>query len=174
MDFSAIIKAVAPWIGTALTGPLGGLAVGLACDALGVEEKTTKALKQGLSGATPEQLVALQQADLAFAAKMQELGIAQVKDLEAMAVADRKDARAMQSATGSKIPATLSVLVTVGYFAVLGGMLVGWLQASDSQALLLLLGSLSTAWGMVMAFWFGSTAGSGRKTELLARTEPIR
>jgi hypothetical protein len=39
--------------------------------------------------------------------------------------------------------------------------------------MLLMLGSLSTGWGVVMAFWFGTTAASGRKTELLAQAPAI-
>jgi len=37
-----------------------------------------------------------------------------------------------------------------------------------------MLGSLSTAWGMVMAFWFGTTAGSAQKNELLANSMPTK
>ncbi|GLR26496.1 hypothetical protein GCM10007875_15860 [Limnobacter litoralis] len=74
----------------------------------------------------------------------------------------------MQKTVRSKIPAVLSVLVTLGFFGLLIGMMTGYLHVSDSQALLLMLGSLSTGWGAVMAYWFGTTHDSGRKTELLA------
>ena len=66
MDFTTIIKTVAPWIGTALGGPLGGMAVTAAANALGLSDKTTEGLKTALSGATPEQLLALKEADQAF------------------------------------------------------------------------------------------------------------
>ena len=66
MDWTTIFKTVAPWIGTALAGPLGGMAVTAAADALGLSEKTTDAIKQAVSGATPEQMLALKQADQAF------------------------------------------------------------------------------------------------------------
>jgi hypothetical protein len=68
----------------------------------------------------------------------------------------------------------LSLGVTAGYFAILVGMMTGELNVSDSQALLIMLGSLGTAWGMVMAFWFGTTRESSRKTDLLAQSEPVR
>ena len=48
------------------------------------------------------------------------------------------------------------------------------LQIKDSQALLPMLGSLTTGWGLVMAFWFGKTNDSGRKTELLAQLTPVK
>jgi hypothetical protein len=49
----------------------------------------------------------------------------------------------------------------------------GWLRIDDSQALLLMLGSLTTAWGAVMAFWFGTTRDSARKTEIIAKSGPV-
>lgn len=174
MDWQALVKTVAPWIASAIGGPLGGMAVEAAANALGVSEKTTDAVKQALSGVTPEQMLALKQADQNFALQMQTLGFKQVADLEAIAAGDRKDARDMQKTTRSPVPAVLSVGVTLGYFLTLAGMMAGWLHVSDSQALLLMLGSLSTAWGMVMAFWFGTTHDSGRKTDLLAKADPIK
>jgi hypothetical protein len=173
MDWKALIGTVAPWIGAALGGPLGSAAIGAAAEALGLSDKTEETLKNVLAGVTPEQMLALKNADQAFALKMQELGYKQTSDLEAIAAGDRKDARDMQKATRSPVPAMLSVGVTLGYFAILIGMMTGWLKVSDSQALLLMLGSLSTGWGVVMAFWFGTTADSGRKTELLAQSPAV-
>ena len=173
MDFTKLLATVAPWIGGALGGPLGAMAVEAAANALGLTEKTSDAIKTALGGATPEQMLALKQADQEFAFKMQELGFKQVTDLEALAVDDRKDARAMQISKPSRVPAALSGLVTAGYFGILFGIMRGWLSINDSQALLLMLGSLTTAWGAVMAYWFGTTRDSGRKTELLAQAPAI-
>lgn len=173
MDWKNVVRTVAPWIGTALGGPLGGMAVEAAANALGLSEKTTDAVRAAISGATPEQMLALKKADQEFALQMQALGFKQVTDLEAIAAGDRKDARAMQIAQRSIVPAVLSVLVTVGYFGILLGMMAGSLKVADSQALLLMLGSLTTGWGIVMAFWFGTTNDSGRKTDLLAAAPPV-
>lgn len=174
MDFTTIIKTVAPWIGTALGGPLGGMAVEAAANALGLSDKTIDSVKQAIAGATPEQMLALKQADQAFSLQMQALGFKQVVDLETLAAGDRADARKMQVTKPSPIPAVLSLLVTAGYFAILIGMMVGWFKVSDSQALLIMLGSLGTAWGSVMAFWFGTTRDSARKTDLLAQAQPVK
>lgn len=168
MDWQSIVKTVAPWIGTALAGPFGGMAVDAISGALGLSNKTVDAVKQAIAGATPEQMLALKKADQDFALQMQALGFKQVTDLEAIAAGDRKDARDMQKTTRSRVPAILSIAVTIGYFLILVGMMTGELKVSDSQALLIMLGSLGTGWGMVMAFWFGTTHDSGRKTEMLA------
>ena len=174
MDWQAIIKTVAPWIGTALGGPLGGMAVTAVGSALGLDTKSEDSIKQALAGVTPDQMLAIQKADKDFQIQMQALGFKQVSDLENVAAGDRKDARSMQIAQRSWVPAGLSILVTLGFFTLLGGMMLGWLKVSDSQALILMLGSLSTGWGMVMAFWFGTTADSGRKTDLLAKAPAIK
>jgi hypothetical protein len=172
MDWTSLIKTVAPWIGTAIGGPFGVMATEAIGSALGLTDKTTDSIKQALAGVTPEQMLAIKKADQDFQVTMQQLGFKQISDLEAIAAGDRKDARDMQKTTRSNVPAILSVGVTLGYFAILGGMMTGHLKASDSQALLLMLGSLSTGWGVVMAFWFGTTHDSGRKTELLAASAP--
>lgn len=169
MDWTKIISTVAPWIGTALGGPLGGMAVEAAANALGLSDKTMDAVKQAVMGMTPEQALAMKTADQSFSLHMQELGFKQITDLESIAAADRDSAREMMTATRSWVPAALSGFVTVGYFAILIGLMTGHMKLDDSQAMLLMLGSLTTAWGVVMAFWFGTTADSGRKTELLAK-----
>ncbi|WP_426111062.1 hypothetical protein [Massilia sp. PWRC2] len=169
MDWKALVATVAPWIGTALGGPLGGAAVGAVADALGLSDKTEASIKAALSGVTPEQMLALKTADQAFAMKIQELGYANVEKLAALAVDNTKDARGMQVQTRSRIPAVLAVIITCGFFGILVGMLRGDLNATDNQALLIMLGALGAAWGAVVNFFFGSTAESGRKTELLAQ-----
>jgi hypothetical protein len=174
VDWTALIKTVAPWIGTALGGPLGGLAVEAAATALGLSDKTVDAVKSAIGGATPEQMLALKTADQQFALQMQALDFKNVADLEALAAGDRASARELQAAKPSPVPALLSLLVTAGYFGILIGVMTGGLKIDDSQALLLMLGSLTTAWGAVMAFWFGTTRDSGRKTELLAKADAVR
>jgi hypothetical protein len=174
MDWKDIIKTVAPWIGTALGGPLGGLAVEAAANAFGLSDKTTDAVKQAISGVTPEQMLALKKADQDFALQMQALGFKQIADLEAIDAGDRKDARDMQKVTRSIMPAVLSVIVVIGFLGLLTGMLLGKLTVSDSQALLLMLGALGAAFGAVMQFWFGTTHDSGRKTDMLAQSTPSK
>jgi hypothetical protein len=174
MDWKALVNTVAPWIGTALGGPLGGLAVNALGSALGLDDKTEASIKQALAGVTPEQMLAIKNAEQEFQARMTELGFKNLADMEKIAADDRASARSMQVAQRSRVPAILSVIVTMGFFGLLFGMLTGHLNVSDSQALLILLGALATGWGQVMAFWFGTTHDSGRKTDMLAKAEPVK
>lgn len=172
MDFTGLLKTVAPWLATALTGPLGGVAVEMATQALGVSDKTADGLKKALAGATAEDMFKLKQADYDFSVKMQELGFKNATDLAAIEAGDRASARDMQKTTHSRIPAILSILVTAGYFGILGGMMTGVLtMVQDSDSLLLMLGSLTTAWGGVIAYWFGTSRSSAEKTQLLAKAQ---
>lgn len=177
-DWVSLVKTVAPWIGTAIAGPAGGplvgMAVNAAADALGLSEKTVEAVKTAISGATPEMLQAMKKADQDFALHMQEIGFKNIEALEAIAAADRDSARKMQMAAPSWVPATLSCAVTAGYFIVLIGMMTKTLLINDSQVALMMLGSLTTAWGSVLAYWFGTTRESNRKSDLLAQAQPVK
>ncbi len=174
MDFTDITKTVAPWIGTALGGPLGGMAVVAAANALGITEPTTDALKQAISSATPEQMLALKNADQAFSVQMQSLGFKQTLDLARLATANNKDAKGMRLSAKSQVPAILAVMVTLGFFGILIGMLLGVLKSAENQALLIMLGALGAAWGAIVNYYFGSSAGSADKTNLLAQAQPIK
>lgn len=175
MDLKALLGKAAPWLAAAAAGPAGlaGMAIKTVAETLGATDQSAEAVTAALAGASPEQMAALKQADNDFRLRMEELGMKSIADLEALAVADRKNARDMAIAKPSMMPAALSALVTLGYFGILVGMMSGYLKVNDSQALLIMLGSLSTAWGMVMAFWFGTTNGSSRKTDLLAKAPAI-
>lgn len=168
MNLGKIIGSVAPALATALGGPIGGLAVELLGNALGIDaptqEKVEKAFTSG--SMTGEQIAAVRQAEITLQQRAQELGI----DLEKIHSADRDSARQLQIQTKSRIPGTLAVVITLGFFGVLAGMLSGALQASgNNEAMLILLGALGAAWGAVVNFYFGSSAGSAAKNEMLAR-----
>ena len=173
MDWKSVISTVAPWIGTTLGGPLGGLAVTAAAEALGLSDKTEEAVKAAISGVTPDHLLALKNADQMFAAQMQELGFKNQEKIAALAVENTKDARAMQVSTRSLVPAVLAIMMTVGFLSILIGQMGGWLVPDDGQPVMLQLGALNTAWAASIAYYFGTTFGSGSKTEMIARAKPV-
>lgn len=167
MDLSkigGIIGAVAPTIATALGGPLAGMATKFISNALfGHQDGTTDDIQAALLNPTGDQLAALKRIDADFKVQMKQLDI----DLERIAADDRDSARQMQIATKSWLPEVLAILVTIGFFGIIIYILKWGLPESGREALLLLLGSLGTAWTGVMAFYFGSSAGSQKKTEAL-------
>lgn len=173
MDWKNVVGKVAPMLGAALGGPLGGAAVGVIAEALGLNEQSEAAIKAALSGTTPEQMLALKNADQVFTVKMRELGFQNERDMEGLAVSDRDSARKREMAVGDHTTRNLAYAITVGFFSVLGCLMFGEVDAESKDVLLIMLGSLGSAWAGVIAYYFGSTATSKQKNELLARTKNV-
>lgn len=165
-DWKKLVGVVAPGLATALGGPLAGMAVKAISGAiLGRDDASEAEVEQAMLSATPEQLLALKKADQEFLVRMRELDI----DLERVNAGDRTSARQMQVETRSWIPGTLAMLVTIGYFGALGVMLKWGLpkEVAGNEALLLIMGGLSTAFATLIAFYFGSSASSRAKDDTL-------
>ena len=160
------LKSIAPTIFTAIGGPLGGLAYEAVSKVMGVSQDDAKTMLES-GKLSADQIASIQQAEIALKAKAQELGL----DFEKLAVEDRASARQMQSATHSWIPPFLAVGITVGFFGILYALMSDRVTKSDE--LMIMLGSLSTAWTGVIAFYFGSSAGSQRKDELIHNSTPV-
>jgi len=159
------LKTIAPTIATALGGPLAGMAVSAVAKAIGVSpDEVQDVISSGKL--TAEQVASIQLAELELKKQAQSMNL----DFAKLIAEDKKSARDMQIATKSWIPALLAVFVTIGFFGILLGLMTEHFKTSD--ALMLMLGSLATAWTGVMAFYFGSSASSQAKTELLAKSEP--
>jgi len=161
------LKQIAPTIATCLGGPLAGLAVTAISKALGVDEdKVQDTINQGKLSA--DQIVCIKQAEIELEKSAQELGL----NFEQLAVQDRASARDLQKETKSIVPPILSVLVTVGFFGILIGLMSGQIHTSD--ALMLMLGSLGTAWTGIIAFYFGSSASSQAKDAMIHNSTPLK
>jgi membrane-bound ClpP family serine protease len=150
-----------------LGGPLAGLAVTAVSKALGIDEdKVQDVIDSGKLNA--DQIASLKQAEIELQRQAQELGL----NFEQLAVQDRASARDLQKETKSFIPPLLSVLVTIGFFGILAGLMSGKIMTSD--ALMLMLGSLGTAWTGIIAFYFGSSASSQAKDQMIHNSTPIK
>jgi plasmid maintenance system antidote protein VapI len=158
------LKQIAPTIATALGGPLAGMAVSAISKAIGVDEKDVGDLINN-NKLTADQIAQVKLAEIELQKQANELGL----NFEALAVDDRKSAREMQATTRSIVPPLLAASVTLGFFSILGGMMFGKMSVADNTALTMMLGSLGTAWTGIIAYYFGSSAGSQAKTEMLGK-----
>jgi hypothetical protein len=160
------LKQIAPTIATCLGGPLAGLAVTAVSKALGIDESQVQdTIDSGKLNA--DQIASIKQAEIELQKSAQELGL----NFEQLAVQDRSSARDMQTATHSFIPPTLSILVTFGFFGILSYLMVTPTDTSNTP-LMIMLGSLGTAWTGIIAFYFGSSAGSQKKDQMLFNSTP--
>ncbi len=168
-ELKGVIGSVAPTIATALGGPLVGGAVSLLTNALGLGENASEQdIVKAIASADPETLAKIKQAELDYSKRIAELGV----DLQRLAVQDRASARDMQTATKSRMPAVVALFSLCGFFATLGIMAFVDLPDGAKDAFLIMIGSLGTLVTQIGAFYFGSSDGSERKNELLARMQP--
>jgi hypothetical protein len=151
------LAVVAPTLGAAVGGPLGGVAGMMLGKALGKPEGASEEdLVTSLLGASPEQIVELKKAELEFQKFLRENDI----KIEQIHAGDRASAREREVAVKDRTPAVLGYSITAGFFGILTWMLINGLPEDGSDALLLMLGSLGTAWTGIIAYYFGSSAGS--------------
>ena len=145
-----IIGAVAPTIGTALGGPMGGMAAKMVAEALGVDNDPKK-IEKAIQAATPEQLAELKQIDADFNVKMKELDV----DLFALETADIQSARGMFSKDWT---ARVIGITVVGGF--MGYIFLVTIQPPEqnSEALInLVLGYLGGLASAIISFYFGAS-----------------
>ena len=145
-----LVSAVAPTLGTALGSPLGGAAVSMIAEKLGVannEQAVEKAIRQ----ATPDEMLKLKEADNEFEVKMKELEV----DVFKLETEDVQDAR---KAFGGDWTSKLLGFMTLSGF--MGYIFLVTLQPPEqnSEALInLVLGYLGGLASAVISFYFGAS-----------------
>lgn len=173
-DWKGMVKTIAPGIATALGGPLAGNAVKYLEDAvLGPDQPRgdDKVLAAALQAATPEQLLALKKADQDFTLNMQKIGV----DLEKLDADDRDSARKREIAVKDWIPGVLAVGITFGVFYTVYYVTHFPIPPDNKDMVVGLLEMMKTAWAIgVIGYYFGSSHGQTRTTELLAQAPPVK
>ena len=171
MTMNDFLAGLAPTIASALLGPLGGVAVAGLGRIFGIDNATQKDIAAQFEAGklTPEQLSAIKVLEMQYQNDEKERGF-RYSELE---FKDRDSARDMQKVTQSAVPAVLTYLLTFGFFGILG-MMFYHPDVKDSPPLMIMLGSLGTAWTGACAFWFGTTRSSQNKDAMLANSTPVK
>ena len=158
MKFDAIkglIGDLAPTLGAALGGPVGGAAATMLADVLGCDP-TPQKIEKALQQATPEQLAEIKKAELDIEVRMKELEV----DVFALETKDIQHARdSFSEDWTARAIALLSILLFGGY------VLLVTLQPADDNDLNvvnLVLGYLGGIVSSVVSFYFGASK-SGSK-----------
>ena len=145
-----VIGAIAPTLGTALGGPMGGMAAKMISDVLGVPNNP-KAIEKAMANATPEQMLELKKVEQDFEVKMKELEV----DVFKLETEDIQDARGKFSKDWTA--RIIGVLVVGGF---MGYIFLVTLQPPEqnSEALInLVLGYLGGLASAIISFYFGAS-----------------
>lgn len=177
MSWAAVgetVAKVAPILGGVLGGPVGivaSAAGALVSSVLGTDA-TPEAVQAQLS-ANPEALVKLREVEAQQQARLLDWQQAQMN----AELANTQDARrrevdlAKAGHNAAWVTSAVAIAVTIGFFAML--CLIVEMDREPNQAALILLGSLGTAFGVVVNYYLGSSLGSTRKTDFLAMSPAI-
>lgn len=170
-DISSIVAQVSPALGGLLGGPAGALVGTAIASALG-SDQTPAAVSAAIS-ADPEVIVKLRQIEADTVLRAQELSN-QLATAELQAkVDDLNSARVREAAVKDNTNRVLAYTIVGAFVAMVVTSLLGYAKV-DSVLAGTLVGYLSAKCEQVLAYYFGSTAGSARKTELLAASAPIK
>jgi hypothetical protein len=167
-----VLRTVAPTIADTLAGPFAPLVDPIMRKIFGTSD--AKTVETSLLNATPDQLVALKQADNAHAEQLAQLGIDKAK----LAFDDVANARQMQIVTKDPTAGRLAWLLIVGFLLVTIGMIIGLFGWPDRAKLLLngeaglffgtIFGYLSSEAKQATAFYFGGSESGQTKDATIA------
>ena len=158
------LKSIAPTIVTALGGPLAGMALAAVSKTLNIAPDEVQDVLNS-NKLTAEQVASIQLAELELKKQAQSMNL----DFAKLTVEDRKSARDMQIATKSMLVPSLAILIVSAFIGVVIATLGGF-AVVDSVLAGTLIGYLSAKAEQVVNFYFGSSAGSQAKTDLLSKS----
>lgn len=169
MSWLTVLKTIAPTVVAALGGPLAGAAVAAIGAAVGLDNPTKETIERTLlkGQLTPEAVARLQELELTYQDHERERGF-RYAELE---FKDKDSARQMQIATHSKMPAVLTVLVTLGFFGILT-LLFFHPELKGNEIVMVMVGQLSAVWAGCVAFYTGTTYASASKNAVIANSNP--
>jgi len=169
MDIKTIIGKVGKAVGLGAIGA-GATAADVATSGA-VAPLTDTILKALANRLDPTVKAQLEAAATQAQDELQEAEWKHAEQIAAIAEQDTASARARQTAVHDYVPSFLGVGVTIGFFTLLWFLCHSTIPDSNQRIFDIMLGSLGTAWLSIVAYYFGSSAGSAEKTALLAKMQ---
>ena len=153
MNFGAIkniVGAVAPTLGTALAGPLGGTAAQAISAVLGCKNDP-KSISTAMQQATPEQLAEIKKAELDFEAQMKKMDV----DIFNLETADVQNAR--KAFKGDWTPRVFGLFSLCGFLGYIFLVTIQPPDANSDTIVSLVLGYLGGLVSGISSFYFGAS-----------------
>ena len=146
----SVLGALAPTLGAAVGGPLGGQAGAIISKVLGVPNNP-KSIETAMNNITSEQMVALKKAEKDFELQMKQLEV----DIYKLETEDIQDAR--DKFSNDWTPKFLGILSVLGFFGYIGLVTIFPQPDESDDIVLLVIGSITGIATAVISFYFGSS-----------------
>jgi len=170
-DILGFFKKIGPWLSAAATGNVPALVTLAATTIGGIVGKpvaaNADAIAAAVAGATTEQLTAMKQADQDFALKMKTLGFEDEQALEKIAADDRASARDREKSVRDFTPEVGFYLLVITFAFFLRWLFKYPIPADNKAIIYSAMGSLGTLVIMAATYFYGTTRGSEKKTDII-------
>lgn len=167
MSWIDTLKKIAPTVASALGGPLAGVAVTAIGELFGMAEPTADKIQAAIENSqlTGEQITGLRQLELKLKAEEQERSF-RYAELE---FKDRDSARkaSVEGGTMGKLFGLSIILLAITLGTEVGIMFNGLPPDVNELVVGRVLGLMDAIALTVMSFWYGTSSGSVRKTDLM-------
>lgn len=175
MNFKGIADIVgkgAPLVGSLLLGNAGGKVGSMIASALGVENDHSKIMEK--LKIDPDSLLKIKQIETTHKEELQRLQFEEMKVIttDISNARSRELEMAKMGKTEWHMPA-LSWFVSAGYIGLVFTLIFVPIPQDTSGAIMMLFGSLSTAWGVIISYYYGSSHGHAKKDEVIANSSLI-
>jgi hypothetical protein len=145
-----LIGGLAPTIGAALGGPVGGMAAETIAKVLGCSPEP-KAIEQAIQQATPEQLAEIKKAEIQFQTRMKELEV----DVFALETKDIQHARQVMGKDWT--PRAIAIMCVIFFGGYIAMVTIQDPAANDDGIVNLVLGYLGGIVSSIISFYFGAS-----------------
>jgi hypothetical protein len=171
MNWLSTLGKLAPTVASALGGPLAGVAVTALGELFGINEPTQDKIKVAIENGsmTGEQISAIRQLEMKLKNDEAERGF-KYAELE---FKDRDSARKanVEGGTANKLFWMSLVLLVITLGSELVVLFNGYPKALPEIIVGRILGLMDSVALMVLAYWYGTTNGSARKTDMLNQSK---
>lgn len=178
MGIGAALRKIAPAVSTILGVAGTGTGIPLLSIAANtISEITGKPVKPDvgeiedvINRLSPDQLLQLKEKDKDVELQLQKLGFENVQTLAKIDADDRASAREREKVVRDKTPQILAYSVVALVIAIDGWGLIHGFSANTAPVLIgRIQGTLDAALVLVLSYYFGSSFGSQRRTDVMAQ-----
>lgn len=145
-----LIGGLAPTIGAALGGPVGGMAAETIAKVLGCSPEP-KAIEKAMQQATPEQLAEIKKAEIQFQTRMKELEV----DVFALETKDIQHAR--QTMGKDWTPKVIAIMCVTFFGSYIALVTIQPPDQNSDTIVSLVLGYLGGVVSSIVSFYFGAS-----------------